>query len=201
MSNKALNWAWEQRIPSTRKMVLLRIADSANDSRNQAWELTQDWIAERTGYTDRCVRASLVDLERWGLITVEKRPGSWDLYRCNLAVFCQEIPKRTPEPRSAPTPEPDSTHPGTRRQAPRNGAAAAPITNPGTQLTQGATRPTQAGRAQGCDAGTPRTANSNLCRGCGEEVALMRSGSKRLGAKCWEAHQAARRVAQAAGVA
>lgn len=73
MSVHAMSWAKRQRTGSaTRKLVLLAIADYADD-RGIAWP-SQMTLAAETEMSDRSIRTALRDLERINLISRRARP-------------------------------------------------------------------------------------------------------------------------------
>ena len=72
MSNKALTWALEQTTGSpTRKLVLLRLADQANDD-GYCWPGKKS-IARHCEVHKKTVQKALHDLQRQGLIWIEHR--------------------------------------------------------------------------------------------------------------------------------
>ncbi|MCB1773859.1 MAG: helix-turn-helix domain-containing protein [Gammaproteobacteria bacterium] len=73
MSNEALTWAWGQRLKPTTKLVLICLADHANEA-GKCWpSLTR--IQQRTGCARSTVAAGLADLEAEGFIVRERSPG------------------------------------------------------------------------------------------------------------------------------
>lgn len=73
MSVKAMTWAWERDIPEGEKMVLLALADHADD-RGVCWP-GQERIAGKVGCSGRTVARRLESLERAGLISRTARWG------------------------------------------------------------------------------------------------------------------------------
>lgn len=71
MSNKALNWAWNQPIPSVPKLILVYLADAANEE-NLCWP-SQTTIAEKCSLNRSTVNQYIRWLERRELITEQKR--------------------------------------------------------------------------------------------------------------------------------
>ena len=75
MSAKATFWAWEQSIKQGPKLVLLALADSANDD-GQCWPGYGE-IKRKTGInSDATIASHLRDLEAAGLVSVENRYGT-----------------------------------------------------------------------------------------------------------------------------
>ncbi len=71
MSVKALSWAWEQELAEGEKLLLMAIADHADDE-GVCWP-GQAGLARKIGRTDRTVRTRLVKLEALGLIARKPR--------------------------------------------------------------------------------------------------------------------------------
>ena len=67
MSNKAITWAWDQTIGPREKLLLICLADAANDEDWQCWP-SQRHIAEKTGYSIATVKRALKALEESGHI-------------------------------------------------------------------------------------------------------------------------------------
>lgn len=75
MSNRALRWARQSRgLTPTQKLVLLVLADAANDHEHACWNAATS-IAEETGLSDRAVRTALHDLIEAGAIDGTMRSG------------------------------------------------------------------------------------------------------------------------------
>lgn len=131
MGAKATFWAWEQTAPTGAKMVLLALADTANDD-GECWP-GRKFIAEKCGMTDRTVTTHIKTLEGLGLVNVEPRPrddGSQasNLYRLPVTqtrrvagnIFHGGLEEfSTLEPtQSEPTPETTLTSSATHKGAP-----------------------------------------------------------------------------------
>lgn len=72
MSVRAMTWAWDQRMESPpRKLVLLALADHADD-RGRCWP-TIDQVAAKAELSPRTVRRYLSELERMGLVRRQRR--------------------------------------------------------------------------------------------------------------------------------
>lgn len=75
MSIKAMQWAWEQNIPSSsRKLVLLALADRANDD-GECWPGIAS-LSEKCSIPRRTLIRALADLEAHGLLQVKHRQGA-----------------------------------------------------------------------------------------------------------------------------
>lgn len=71
MSIEVMNWAWKLKLSSTQKIVLVALADRANDD----WECWpgQQSLAEKCSLSERGVRKALIELEELGYLRVEHR--------------------------------------------------------------------------------------------------------------------------------
>ncbi len=110
MSHQATNWAAELRgIPPMAKLVLLRLADRADES--GICYPSQRRLAAECGITERTVRNAIADLICRGLVIIHTPStprGDTTRYRLTFA--------NTPEPRSGGEP-----HSGEEQTAPRGG--------------------------------------------------------------------------------
>jgi hypothetical protein len=66
-----MTWAFDQRIPANIKIVLLSLADNANDD-GYCWP-SQETIAYKSSVSVRNLRRLIAQLEERGLVTVERR--------------------------------------------------------------------------------------------------------------------------------
>jgi len=82
MAFTAYRWAWEQAIPSTRKLVLLALVERA-DSRNQCFPSVPR-IAADTGLDRKTVSKATADLVASRLLVVERHQGAVNRYRLNM---------------------------------------------------------------------------------------------------------------------
>lgn len=92
MAHKATTWAWETKLPGTRKLVLLALADMA-DEHNSCYP-GQERLAEMTSMAVSTVRRSLGELERDGLIVRARRSrqdGTRTSDRYRLVVAAQPV--------------------------------------------------------------------------------------------------------------
>jgi hypothetical protein len=71
MSIKAMNWAWEQKLPPSSKLILMAIADAA-DEEGDCWPKVKT-IAKKCGVSDRTVQRILKEFITNGLISVTPR--------------------------------------------------------------------------------------------------------------------------------
>src|SRR5947209_5428982 len=71
MSIKAMNWAWAQKMAPTPKLILMALADSANDS-DECWPGIP-FVAEKCCVSERTVQRVLQGFEAAGLMTVTRR--------------------------------------------------------------------------------------------------------------------------------
>lgn len=67
MSIKAISWAWTQQVKSSQKLVLMALADSADDFGEA--RVSQSFLAWKTEYSERFVRKAITELEEAGLMT------------------------------------------------------------------------------------------------------------------------------------
>lgn len=72
MSIAAMAWAWEQDVPSGVKLVLLALADRANEDDGTCWPGLRR-VAVKVGLTERVVRGHVAKLEELGLLRRETR--------------------------------------------------------------------------------------------------------------------------------
>jgi hypothetical protein len=87
MSIQAMTWAWSVALPPTSKLVLMALADIADD-RGICWP-SHPTLAAKCSLTDRTVRRVLVSLQAHKLVVVEPRfntTGSRTSNRYRLAV-------------------------------------------------------------------------------------------------------------------
>ena len=95
MSIAAMTKVWPMSIPSTAKLVLLSLADQANDQ-GQCWP-SQPQIAARCSISERAVRDQLSWLESENIIHRKVRAGIGTIFTLSLddvAVPRQDVPPR-----------------------------------------------------------------------------------------------------------
>lgn len=88
MSFEATKWAWSVTVPPLAKLVLLRLADMADE--DGACYPSVRHLSDSTGITERSVYRALLLLEGLGLVSVERRRGRPSLYRLDLG-GCQGV--------------------------------------------------------------------------------------------------------------
>lgn len=71
MSIRAIRWVWGHFLPTTHKLVLLALADMADDV-GHCWPSVQT-VAKQCGISTRTVRRIIRDLEESKLLTSESR--------------------------------------------------------------------------------------------------------------------------------
>lgn len=119
---------WGVKIPATSKLVLLRLAEFADED-GLCWP-SATRVAEDTGLCERMVRKAFATIVTAGLASRERREGRTDTYRLTLSGqltperhsgVSEETPRNhvpdTPEPRSI-TPERHSVTPAPRSDEP-----------------------------------------------------------------------------------
>jgi len=121
MSIKAMNWAWEQRLPPNSKLILMALADSADED-GKCWPRVR-LIAEKCCASERTVQRVLKELEERGFLHIERRFRGDGGQSSNAYYLCLESP---PINLSPPHPTPSD------RLAPGGDAA---VTPPVTQQT------------------------------------------------------------------
>ena len=96
MSIRAMNWAWEQKLVPTPKLILMAIADSANDY-GECWPGIR-FIASKCCVSERTVQRSIQKFEASGLIS--KKPhftasGRQTSNRYRLSITTLTSPDKT----------------------------------------------------------------------------------------------------------
>ncbi|WP_312595917.1 helix-turn-helix domain-containing protein [Stutzerimonas nitrititolerans] len=71
MSIKAMNWAWEQKFPPSSKLILMSLADAADDT-GECWPRVRI-IAEKCCTSERTVQRVLKEFEKSGVLMVSQR--------------------------------------------------------------------------------------------------------------------------------
>lgn len=103
MSIKLIDMAWESKLPTGRKFVLVALCDNASDE-GLAYPSVQT-IARKCGMGERTVQSHLNELETGGLISRRVRAGTSTLYYVHASKF----PKLAPRPpRAARNAGPDT---------------------------------------------------------------------------------------------
>lgn len=138
MSLRATSWAWEQQLPPSGKLVLLALADRADDHGRHSWP-SAGTLGKRTGLDARTVRRVLRSLETAGLISrgdqrrvasipAYSRPVVWDLNLAHAAAPPDTTPGGgvTPSPGATPPPGVVVPDPLAARQGPAGTTPGAP---------------------------------------------------------------------------
>lgn len=123
MSIHLMTLAWRSGAKTGQKMVLLALADNANDQYECYPSIRM--IAHKCSMSERAVQGHIADMEEAGIVSREFRPGHSTMYHIDPRRFCapaESAPRRNlhPTPADAAPPPPQPLHPG--------GADAAPIT-------------------------------------------------------------------------
>lgn len=87
MSIKCMNWAWNIELQPAVKLVLLKLADRANDD-GECWP-GQDTVAASCSMSERSVMRHIASLEALGCLSVDRRKGEdgrreTNVYHLNL---------------------------------------------------------------------------------------------------------------------
>jgi hypothetical protein len=123
MSIKLMSLVWELDLPPGEKLVLLALADQANDEGRQCWP-SVDTIGQRSGQGERTVRRALASLEERGHLTRQHRDGTstqYHVHPCQTGrpVKSAPLPKTTSTPaKLAPKPPRTTTNKQTARVIP-----------------------------------------------------------------------------------
>ena len=113
MSITASTWAWQQELPSSRKMVLLDLAERHNGQTGHCFPSIAT-IAQRTGLSLRCVQGHLRALAA----RIRRDPQD----RCDQAARGRQIPRHPslsplPTSISGQIPQQEPTNPPPKRVA------------------------------------------------------------------------------------
>ena len=115
--------AWRADIPAGRKLVLLSLADNAND-RGECYP-SVDAVSVRCGLSVRAVQGHIADLEKAGMVSRMERNGRSNLFTLHPRRFCTPAESAPPQ-NLHPTPADSAPHPA--ESAPPVPAESAPIT-------------------------------------------------------------------------
>jgi len=110
-------WALPASVKSTRRFVLLALADNADDD-GVCWP-GERYVAEKCSMTSRSVRSIIREMEKAGYIVTESRPGQSSIYHLHLPESPGKSCRGAPEDSSAPGAEKISGGGGKARQGPR----------------------------------------------------------------------------------
>jgi hypothetical protein len=123
MSISIMTMAWQADIPAGRKLVLLSLADNAND-RGECYP-SIDAVAARCGLSVRAVQGHISDLEKVGMLSRQERNGRSNLFTLHPRRFCTPADSAPPQ-NLHPTPAESAPPPA--ESAPPVPAESAPIT-------------------------------------------------------------------------
>lgn len=98
---------WETDLPPGEKLVLLALADQANDQGTQCWPSVET-IAKRSGQNSRTVRRALASLETKGHLTRKHRDGTSNQYHVHP---CHNVTPDKLSPLTKTTDTPDTVSP------------------------------------------------------------------------------------------
>lgn len=79
MSIDATRWAWQQNLSPTRKLLLLALADRASERHDCYPSIIR--LKADTGLYEKTIKEALQELEKLGLLAIERRPGESSVYR------------------------------------------------------------------------------------------------------------------------
>lgn len=82
MTIRAMNWAWGVELQPAMKLVLLKLADRANDD-GECWP-GMEAVAEACGVSVRSVMRYVQDMEKMGLLIVHRRKGEKGQQQTNI---------------------------------------------------------------------------------------------------------------------
>lgn len=140
MSVKVMAWVWDQELPTSMKMLLLAIADHADDEGDNAWP-SKSRLAKKVGLSENRIRQMLRALEADGWIEtgrqqggthrtpIDKRPNLYRIIMTNRGLT-HEAPPATPPRRGLAHEAPR----GITHEAPR-GLTHEPLTISSTSST------------------------------------------------------------------
>jgi len=74
VSVRVMSWVWDQQLPTTKKMLLLAIADHADDEGNNAWP-SKARLSQKVGVEPNRIRQLLRELEIDGWLVTNKQRG------------------------------------------------------------------------------------------------------------------------------
>jgi len=95
MSIQALSWCIKKDIPNpTAKLVLMILCNYANE--NNSSYPSEKHLAKLVGVSDRSIRRCTSQLVELGLLRIEQRLGTSNLYTLLLGVDTNDLPVRTP---------------------------------------------------------------------------------------------------------
>lgn len=110
MSIKLISLALETDLPVTERMVLVVLADRANDVGRECWP-SATTIAARAGTTERSVWRAICSLEKLGHITRHQRLGYSTQYHVHPILPSRDTPDMVSPLTQCHTPTPDTMSP------------------------------------------------------------------------------------------
>jgi len=102
MSIRLMSVVWDLDLPSGEKLVLLSLADQANDEGRQCWPSVET-IMRRSGQGERTVRRAIAVLEEKGHLTRHHRTGTSTQYHVHPCQIGTPV-KAAPLPNTTETP-------------------------------------------------------------------------------------------------
>lgn len=102
MSIALISATWELAIPSTEKMVLMCLADYANDDGENCWPAVGT-IARKCSKGERTIQGAIKWLAAEGYLIAQERPGRSTAYHLNPRKICTPA-KSAPPQKTARTP-------------------------------------------------------------------------------------------------
>lgn len=82
MTIRAMNWAWGVELAPAMKLVLLKLADRADDD-GKCWP-GMDVVAEACGVSERSVMRYIQQFEQMGLVRIDRRKGEDGRQKTNI---------------------------------------------------------------------------------------------------------------------
>ncbi len=137
---------WPLEMPATPKIVLISLADQANDA-GICWPSVVS-ICRRTCLAERTVQGAIRWLKKAGLVSIESRNGRSTIY--TICPDCYTQPQQQVHPRSRCTPAESATPPP--QNLPPTPAARAPRT-----VSEPSSEPVEAKEATAPPSGSPAT--------------------------------------------
>lgn len=121
MSLKAMRWAWEmQQVTRTQKIILLSMADRANDETGECWPSIRRLCLD-TNCSERTVQRSIKIMEKIGIIRCDRVSGRVTRYTLVKAPPPQCHPRQCDAPQTDATPVMVTPTPVTVTPDPRHG--------------------------------------------------------------------------------
>jgi hypothetical protein len=155
MSIKVMTVAWEIPLPHADKLLLIALADQANDE-GWCWPSVAT-LGRKCGMEDRSIRRVIVRLVQGGHVSVQARAGTSNNYLIHPKVPAVS----TPDPESPPdaesaltdgelSPDRKSAHPGRRVSPPRTVGQGTPDRGSANPFPDPSLNPQGSGSACSC---------------------------------------------------